>query len=77
MYLHHILGVVRGIAVLLLDHGLQLIHMLSKSSIPLLELLNTELFLPEQSVQGPVLVLSRIGRGHHHLLRVESLLMRG
>ena len=77
MYLYNILGVVRGIAVLLLDHGLQLIHMLTESSISLLELLNAELFLPEQSVQGPVLVLSRIGRGHHHLLRVEPLLMRG
>jgi hypothetical protein len=46
MNLYHVLGVVRGITVLLLDHGLQLIHMLSKSSIPLLELLNAELFLP-------------------------------
>ena len=36
--------------MLLLNHGLQLIHMLSKSSIPLLELLNAKLFLPEQSM---------------------------
>lgn len=36
--------------MLLLNHGLQLIHMLTESSIPLLELLNAELFLPEQSV---------------------------
>ena len=36
--------------MLLLNHGLQLIHMFSEGSVPLLELLNTELLLPEQCV---------------------------